>query len=113
MTRFETSFRKKAAPKDGAPVTPNGRFKRDEIVVEAGSLGLILQSGDVAFDVLWIGGSTSRYRYSTRRHVRAATSFDLEGQDGMVAHLREEAEAARKERKSGSRIKRGQLHPSR
>lgn len=100
-----------ATPVD-APDDPT-HFKQDEIIKEGADLGVILQSGAVAYDVIWTGGSTSRYRYDAAREIHAATAFDLEGQDGLIKHLREEAEAARKERRSGARIKRGHVHPSR
>lgn len=88
-------------------------FKRGDIVKEGFDLGMILQSGNITYDVVWIGGSTSRYRYEASRAVSLATSFDLEGQDLVLKHLREEAIAARAEREAGAHIKRGQVHPSR
>lgn len=88
-------------------------FKRDQIIVENGDLGIILQSGPLAYDVLWIGGSTTRYLYSTGRHVRGATEHDLEYQESMVAHLRDEVASARQERREGERIRRGQVSPRR
>lgn len=89
------------------------RFKRDAIIKEGAELGVILQSGDVTFDVIWTGGSTSRYRYDAKRVINVATAFDLEGQDRTIAHLRGEARAARGERRMGAHIKRGQVSPSR
>lgn len=89
------------------------KFKRDEIVKEGCDLGLILQSGDVTFDVIWINGGTSRYRYSTGRHIHVATPFELEGQERAIGFLKEEAAKAREERRTGAGIRRGQIWPSR
>ena len=89
------------------------KFERDQIVKEGADLGLILQSGAVTYDVIWIGGSTSRYRYAAARDVHLATRFDLEAQEGTIKHLRQEAETARKERRDGARVRRGAIHPSR
>jgi len=92
------------------------KFARGQIVKEDGqvsNLGIILSSGDRTYDIVWMGGSTSRYRYSTGRNVALATSFDLEGQELVLKHLHREAAAAREERRTGARIKRGQVWPSR
>lgn len=102
------------AAKAKAPAAaPPAAFERDQVVKEGVSLGLVLQSGKTSYDVVWIGGSTSRYRYAAKRDVHVATEFELEGQDRVVRHLRREAVAARHERKVGARCKRGQVHPSR
>lgn len=92
------------------------RFRRDEIVVEGNNstdLGCIVQSGEVSYDVVWQGGSTSRYRYSTGRYVRPATPAELALLWRTVANVREHAANARAERRRGARIKRGQVWPSR
>ncbi len=89
------------------------KFERGQIIKESSALGIILQGGSVAYDVVWMGGSTSRYRYDANRDVRLATEFELEGQDRVLRHLRREAAEARRERKVGARIKRGQVWPSR
>lgn len=88
------------------------KFVPDQIIKEGANLGIILQSGNVTYDIVWIGGSTSRYRYATGRDVHIATPFDLEHQEGTIQHLRREAETARRERREGARIRRGALHPS-
>lgn len=89
------------------------RFEPNTLIKEGADLGLILQSGEITFDIVWVGGSTSRYRYDASREVHVASPFDLDGQDLVVVHLQEEARAARKERLAGMRVKRGQVHPSR
>ena len=92
------------------------RFKPGDIVKEDGmlsNLGVILQAGKVTYDIVWQGGSTSRYRYSDNRSVKLATKDDLDGQAFAIKHLREEAAQARQERRTGARVKRGQIWPSR
>lgn len=89
------------------------KFERDAIVKEGSELGMILQSGDVTFDVIWINGGTSRYRYSTGRDIHVATPFELEGEEGTIRSLKEEAAKAREERRIGAGIRRGQIWPSR
>jgi hypothetical protein len=89
------------------------RFERDQIVKEGAQLGVVLQSGGVSYDVLWVGGGTSRYRYDAGRAVSVATAFDLQYQEGTIVHLRAEAEAAHRERRRGAGVRRGQVHPSR
>lgn len=93
-------------------------FEPGQLVIEEGNgmsdMGIILSSGAVTFDIVWIGGSTSRYRYSTGRHVRLATPREIEAADPtMIEHLRKEAADAREERRTGARRKRGQVWPSR
>ena len=88
------------------------RFQRGALVKEGYDLGVVLQSGEITYDVVWVGGSTIRYRYDTEHAVREATPFDLEGQDSVIVRLRKEALDARRERKAGGRRKRGQVHPS-
>ncbi len=88
-------------------------FKADQIIKEETAIGIILQAGTTTYDVVWVGGSTSRYRYDAERPVHVATTNDLEGQGATVAHLKEEAAQARQERHTGARIKRGQVWPSR
>lgn len=85
------------------------RFKRGDIIVEHGdSLGVVLQSGRVAFDVIWIGGSTSRYRYSTGRHVRLATAAELAAPEHAftIKQIKDDAEKAWDERRRGARVRR-------
>jgi len=88
------------------------KFVPNQIIKEGVDLGIILQSGDVTYDIVWIGGSTSRYRYATGREVHLATPSDLEHQEGTIRHLRQEAETARRERREGTQVRRGAVHPS-
>jgi hypothetical protein len=89
---------------------------RDTIVKEGADLWVILQSCEITYDAVWVGGSTMRYRHDTAGALSEATAFDLEGQDAVIALLRKEvldARRERRERKAGERIKRGQVHPRR
>lgn len=93
------------------------RFKRDDVIVENNGghreFGLVLQSGKVSYDVIWIGGMTTRYRYATGRQVRVATEHEIAEDLGAVylKGLREDAAQARDERRRGAGIKRGQIWP--
>jgi len=88
------------------------KFKRGQVIKEGMQLGVVLQAGPATYDVVWVGGSTSRYRQGVRS-VHLATENELDGQDRVVQHLHGEAEAARRERRAGAGIKRGQVWPSR
>jgi hypothetical protein len=88
------------------------KFQRGQVVVEGRDFGIILQSGMVTYDVLWVGGSTMRYRYEHRRDVRVVTDADMLDEH-TAEHLRHEAESAIAERRRGARIQRGQVSPSR
>lgn len=88
------------------------RFRRGQVIKEGAELGVVLQAGARTYDVVWVGGSTSRYRQGVR-DVHLATEFELEGQDRVVRHLHREAQQARRERRDGAGIKRGQVWPSR
>jgi hypothetical protein len=87
------------------------------LVVQAGDfikegidLGLVLASGAKTFDVLWIGGSTTRYRHGVR-DIRIALLADLDALSRK--QLTQEAETARRERRAGARIRRGMVAPRR
>lgn len=85
-------------------------FKRGDFVQESTSRGVVLISGPTSFDIVWIGGSTSRYRHGTRV-IRLMSIDELSEMERK--HLTDEAERAREERRTGARIKRGQVWPSR
>lgn len=92
------------------------RFKRDDMVVEwslgGDQLGIVLQSGKVSYDVIWIGGMTSRYRYSVGRRVRLATEQEIARQGSLyVDGLRADAAQAQDERRRGAGVRRGQIWP--
>ena len=84
-------------------------FKRGDFVKEGAEVGIVLASGSKTFDVVWTGGSTSRYRYGIR-DIHLATERDLE--DCNREHLIKEAADAREERRIGAGVKRGQIWPS-
>lgn len=83
-------------------------FKPGDFVKENRSYGIVLTSGPKTLDIVWIGGSTSRYRHGTR-HIEPA---DEHLTDRDREHLAKEAKDTREERRSGARIKRGQIWPS-
>ncbi len=82
-------------------------IKRGDFVKESGSYGLVIAAGPKTFDVIWIGGGTSRYRHGMR-----AIAATTEVSDWERKHLIAEARAAREERRTGAGIKRGQVWPS-
>ncbi len=72
--------------------------------------GIVIASGAKTYDVVWIGGSTTRYRHGERDvRVVSAAEVDAHTRD----HLIGEAEAARRERRSGAGIRRGTVSPRR
>lgn len=72
--------------------------------------GVVLAAGSRTFDVLWVGGSTTRYRLGAR-DLRIVPSAELDAH--TRDHLLREAEAARRERRAGARIRRGTVSPRR
>ncbi len=74
------------------------------------SPAVVLTSGSKTFDVLWMGGSTTRYRHG-ERDIRIVPAFEV---DALTReHLTHEAESARRERRAGARIRRGTVSPRR
>lgn len=81
-----------------------------DFIKEGIDLGLVLASGAKAFDVIWIGGSTTRYKHGVRDiRIVPAAEIDANSRD----HLTREADAARRERRAGARIRRGTVSPRR
>jgi len=79
-----------------------------EFIRENASLGLVLTSGAKTFDVVWIGGSTTRYRHGVRDiKIVPAAEIDAYSRD----RLAQEADTARRERRAGRRIQRGTVSP--
>lgn len=67
-------------------MTTTTTLRRDDLIVEEGPggfgshYGIVLQTGDVVFDVLWLdGNSTTRYRHAWGRHIRAISEAELRG----------------------------------
>jgi hypothetical protein len=92
-------------------------FKVGDFIIEGGltsDAGIVLSCGPKTYDVVWRGGSTTRYRHGQRDNVRLATAVEI---DGFGTYVREDlikdAATAREERRTGARIKRGQVWPSR
>jgi hypothetical protein len=87
-------------------------LRRDDLVVERSSFGIVVQAGKSTFDVAWIdGGSTSRYQHDSRDLRRASESevvkgLAFEGYDPIAA-LRQLAQEVRAERQPGSIARRG------
>lgn len=81
-----------------------------DFIKEGIDYGIVLSCGPVAFDVVWVGGSTSRYRHGVRmiEVVDAATIDDF-----TRRHLAKEAASAKAERARGAGVRRGQVSPSR
>jgi hypothetical protein len=89
--------------------------QRDDFVVHKHALvpqfGVVVASGPTAYDVVWIGGSTSRYRHADGV-VRHATEAEVTALGDITrTHLTQEAAAAREGRRAGARIRRGEVWP--
>jgi hypothetical protein len=90
-------------------------LKRGDFVLEGGASharGLVLSAGSVTYDVIWLGGSTSRYRQDSDRCVKADPVVE-DFTSSEIRQLTNDAADAREERRTGARIKRGQIWPSR
>ena len=88
---------------------PDALFKQGDFVKEGLSYGIVLTSGRRTLDIVWIGGSTSRYRHGVR-DIKPADEYLT---DRERAHLVHKAKDAREERRTGAGVKRGQIWPSR
>ena len=90
-------------------------LKRGDLVLEGGALylrGLVLSAGPLTYDVIWIGGSTSRYRQDSGRCVKVDPVVE-DFTPSEIRQLTKDAADAREERRTGARIKRGQIWQSR
>jgi hypothetical protein len=84
--------------------------KKGDFLLELNSydFGIALTSGPKSYDVVWMGGSTTRYRQGERDvRVVPADEVDAHSRD----HLLREAEAARRERRAGAKVRRGTISP--
>lgn len=81
-------------------------MKVGDFVKEGIDYGIVLTCGPVAFDVVWVGGSTSRYRHGVRE-IAVLDADELD--DSTRLHLTDEAERAREERAAGLGVRRGQV----
>ena len=111
------------APRPAATAQLTGlkttNLRSDDLIIEVGpggngnTWGIVLQAGSVMFDVLWLdGGSTTRFRHTWNREIRAATEAELRAERAYagydpVAQLRTEATKVRAERRRGDGIRRG------
>jgi len=86
------------------------RVMPGDFLKEGIDLGLVLTSGKSTYDVIWVGGSTTRYRHGVR-DVRIIPPAEIDTH--RREHLTREAAAARRERRAGSRIRRGTVSPQR
>ena len=102
-------------------------LKRDDVVVEAWAghctFYLVLTCGPKTFDVIEMCGGTTRYRHDQERHIRLAVDSDYSGSGSperdaahrawVLENLQREATAAREERRTGARQRRGHVSPRR
>lgn len=90
-------------------------MKVDDFIEERGagvsSYGIVIACGPKTYDVVWIGGSTTRYRHGVRS-VRVVTAAEI-GDGHLHKHLLREAKDAKAERRRGAGIRRGTVSPSR
>lgn len=68
------------------------------------------QAGPKTFDVVWLGGSTTRYRHG-ERDIQIVGRVEVDAR--TREHLSRGALAARQERRRGARIRRGVVSPPR
>lgn len=91
-------------------------LKRGDFVVDSvgghTTHGLVLSAGLVSYDVVIVGGGTERHRQGSSRYRKVDPVAEGFG-SYIVEHLTEEAARAREERRTGARIKRGVIWPSR
>jgi len=91
--------------------------KRDDIVVmlkhgHERELWCVLACGPKTFDLVAYSGYVERHKHGNVA-TRPATAADFHGdEEHQTTHLRKEAAAAREERRTGARVKRGQVWPS-
>lgn len=81
-------------------------FKRGDLIAQGGpagdAFGFVLQCGPTTYDVIWLGGSTSRYRHDWNRHVRRAAYAELD--PFTREHLEREYAKALDERARGAHV---------
>jgi hypothetical protein len=101
-------------PQPASAPTPT-HVSRDAFIIHrhatSPQFGVVVACGPVAYDVVWIGGSTSRYRHADDV-VRVATDAEVAALGDIIrVHLLQEATAAREERRAGAGIRRGEIWP--
>jgi hypothetical protein len=79
-----------------------------DFIEERGSYGRVLTAGVVAYDVIWVGGSTQRYKQG-QRDLRIVGGLELD--KSTRDHLLKESADAIRERATGARIRRGTVSP--
>jgi len=111
----------RAAKQSGRCIHPDGArrwqvlpavflVEADDYIREGAAFGLVLASGAKTFDVVWLGGSTTRYRHG-ERDIQIVGRVEVDAR--TREHLSREALAARQERRRGARIRRGVVSPRR
>lgn len=98
-----------------ASAPPSVRVSRDAFIIHRHAVspqfGVVVACGPVAYDVVWIGGSTSRYRHADDV-VRVATDAEVVALGNITrVHLLQEATAVHEERRAGAGIRRGEIWP--
>jgi hypothetical protein len=102
-------------PQPAAAAPTPAHVSRDAFIIHryavSPQFGVVVACGPVAYDVVWIGGSTSRYRH-VDDVVRIATDAEVAALGDITrTHLLKEAAAAREERRAGAGIRRGEIWP--
>lgn len=86
-----------------------------DFIIERGateSFGIVLSCGGITVDILWVGGSTTRYRHLDGRKIEVIKNDDPRLDAHTRDHLLGEYNDAKAERRRGARIRRGQVSPS-
>lgn len=88
-------------------------MKVGDFVKEGVDHGIVLACGPKAFDIVWTGGSTQRYRHSHRPGLVVIAADHPDIDKFVRKHLLGELAEAQAERRRGARIRRGTVSPSR
>lgn len=94
----------------GDAVSGGAAMQVGAFIKEDYNYGVIIACGKVAYDVIWVGGSTTRYAHSARR-IKVVDPDEID--EHTRAHLVREAVDARAERARGAGIRRGTVSPHR
>ncbi len=98
------------SPANGESNEPELMIRTGAFIKESLDFGLVIASGAKTYDVVWIGGSTTRYRHG-ERDIQVVVAAELDAH--TREHLVGESAAARRERRAGAGIRRGTVSPRR